>query len=483
MDNGRYKKIMEIWNSDSLEGFSSKFGIILGEGEDLPKQINELEIIRDDNFGIHMITRSHANDRPERKQIPLGLVYRLDNSVAISGYVGSGTIRSYSQTNVSIKSLSPNQDTATTATYNIAEIEYANSDSEAIYTIDQIANLPDHYIWCDRSESKKSGEHEITFPGQPEINIKTYLPSNTSFTTACARFNFDEHAVIICSVKDSFIPLSNRPGYIYYSGHPDKATREKIRTSLSFAFGLPLVYFGSKFFTEQGGVIGFEAVTPSTIGGRAWDIVSQPFSPITSNGTNLLNSPLLQKMATGFYKNYELLDLQKFIFRLWHAEVSPPYMKAAYYGAMIETIQKREIERSNSKISHTIVEKAQYRRSIKVLTKYLQKQGIPTEAKDLFLKKIQNGNMAPQRTLAERFYSSLGLTLGVLENGAWDKRNNAAHGNEELSVIESIRSTKILRIILGRIVIKLTEGSEKYIDYYTFGHPVRDLREPIVESD
>ncbi len=161
MDNGRYKKIMEIWNSDSLEGFSSKFGIILGEGEDLPKQINELEIIRGENFSIQMVARSHANDRPERKQIPLGLVYRLDNSVAISGYVGSGIIRSYSQTNVSIKTLSPNQDTATAATYSIAEIEYASSDSEVNYTIDQVANLPEHYIWCHRSESKKQASMKL----------------------------------------------------------------------------------------------------------------------------------------------------------------------------------------------------------------------------------------------------------------------------------------------------------------------------------
>lgn len=476
---------MEIWNSDQLREFVSDLAITLSENEELPKKANELEITRDDNFQIQMIVRSHVNDRPERRAITLGLVYRLDNSVKISGHMGSGIIRSFSETNVTIKGLSPNQDTATTTTYSVAEIEYKISESAVDYTIDQVANLPNHYHWTDSFESKQTGEHEISFPGDPPIVIKTNLPSNESFTRSCARFNFGNQVVIISSVKDSFIPQSKRPGYIYYSGHPDKATREKIRASLSFAFGLPLVYFGSKFFKEQGGVVGFESVSPSTFGGRAWDIISQPFSPITTNGSNFLDNPLLQKAALGFYNNYESLGLQKFIFRLWYAEVSPPYMKPAYYGAMIETIQKREIGKADSKISHTIIDKSKYRASIKLLSRFLQKQEIPPEAKELLLQKIQNGNMAPQRVLAERFYSTLGLSLGTLETRAWDKRNNAAHGKEEAddSVIESIRSTKILRIILGRIIIRLTEGSDKYIDYYTFGHSVRNLSDPIPEND
>lgn len=475
---------MEIWNSDPLNEFASKLAIVLSENEELPKKTNGLEIARDEDFKIQMIAHSHARDRPEGRKIALGLVYRLENSVEISGYTGSGMIRGFSQTSAITKAMSPNQDTATTTTYSVAAIEYTFSKSAIDYTIDQIANLPEHYHWTDICESKQSGEHEINFPGDPPIAIKTKLPSTENFTRSCARFNFGSHTVIISSIKNSYIPQSKRPGYIYYSGNPGKATREKIRASLSFAFGSPLIYFGSKFFKEQGGIVGFESVTPSTFGGRAWDIVSQPFSPITTNRSNILDNALLRKAALGFYKHYEPLNLQNFIFRLWHAEVSPPYMKPAYYGAMIETIQNREIGKADSTISHTIIEKAKYRASIKLLSRFLQKQEISPDAKELLLQKIQSGNMAPQRILAERFYKTLGLSLGILEKRAWDKRNNAAHGKEEAddSVIESIRSTKILRIILGRIVISLIDGSDKYIDYYTLGHPERNLRDSIPEK-
>lgn len=475
---------MEIWNTDPLKDFVKNFGILLGASEEFPKKANELEIFRDDNFNINIVVRSHANDRPESKKIILGRVYKLDNSVSLSGYVGAGTIRSFSQTNLTSKIFSPIQDAATVTTFSAAEIEYTVSDSKVDYTIEQVANIPGHFIWPNSSKSHESGEHEINFPGDPPIIIKTKLPSAKSFTSSCARFTFDSHIVIISIAESPDIPKSKRPGYIYYGGHPDKATREKIRASISFAFGSPLVYFCSKFFTMQGGMVGFEAVSPSTIGGRAWDVVSQPFAPITSNGSDLLDSSLLQKIALGFYQNHETLNLKKFIFRLWYAEVSPPYMKPAYYGAMIESIQKREIEKLDSKISHTIIDKSKYRLAIKTLSKFLEKQEIPSEAKMLFLNKIQNGNTAPQRVLSDRFYSVLGLILGELEKSSWDKRNNAAHGKEEAddSVIESIRSTKILRIILGRIIIRLINGSDEYIDYYTFNHPIRNLTDPIPQN-
>jgi hypothetical protein len=158
-------------------------------------------------------------------------------------------------------------------------------------------------------------------------------------------------------------------------------------------------------------------------------------------------------------------------------------MKPAYYGAMIESIQKREIGKLDSKVSHTIIEKREYRQAMKVLSRFLEKQKIPSEAKALFLNKIQNGNMAPQRILADRFYSALGLSLGSQELSAWNRRNDAAHGNEQApgTEIESFRSTKILRVILGRIVIRLINGSAHYIDYYTLTHPVRNLNEAIPE--
>jgi hypothetical protein len=244
------------------------------------------------------------------------------------------------------------------------------------------------------------------------------------------------------------------------------------------------VYFGSCLYKKDSELIGLEVVSPRTIDGRVWTIPPRPFAPITTALPNELDIERLQSLAQSFFENYETLNLRNFIFRLWYAEVSPYYMRPAYYGSMIESIQKQETEKAESKISHTIISKSDYRKVIKTLSRYLQKREIPITAKELLQKKLENGNSAPQRVIAERFYSALGLELGDIENAAWAKRNDAAHGNELApgSEIDQIRSTKILRVILARIVLKLLNGSDKYIDYFTLGHPIRNLDASIPES-
>lgn len=472
---------MDIWDEDPLSNFVNRFFIELGPSEELPQKVNSFKIVRNEELNIILHTLSHAGDRPKEREVQLGHVYTLDNSIELKGYAGSGHLTRVSGFNVISKMHGNNLDTATESKYKVDQVHYRVSDSAIEYTVDRIANLPDNYHWPDSSSDKISGSHERTFTGNPSIEINTDLPRDHIMSRTCARFKLGDHTAIISTMKSENISKSKGLGYIYYSGNPDKETREKIRSSLSFTFGLPLVYLSSCFYGQKGALIGFEAVSPSTIGGRAWDIVSQPLAPITLNQSIMLDRALLQATAQAFFDNYDVMNLRGFLFRLWYAEVSPAHMKAAHYGAIIESIQKREIEKSASEISRTIISKTDYRKTISILTKFLQKLPISPAAKELFLHKIQQGNVAPQRIISERFYGALGLTLGTLELTAWSKRNDAAHGNEILpgTEIDNIRSTKILRVILGRIILKTLNASPQYIDYYSLGHPIRDLSEAI----
>lgn len=476
---------MDIWDKDPLSDFIKIFLVDLGSSEEFPEKINEFEIARDNESNIILHIFSHASDHPKRKDIPLGLVYNLDNSVDLNGYIGSGKLVGISRFSVNSKFGDINSSTATESKYSINQVNYLTPNLEVEYTIDKIANLPDNYLWPDSITDKTSGRQERTFTGKPPIEIVTSAPTIHNMSRACARFELGGHSVIISTMNNSNIPKSKKPGYIYYSGHPSKETRIKIRACLSLTFGLPLVYFGSNLYTQDGGMVGFEAVSPSTIGGSAWGIVSQPFAPITVGTSNMLDGGLLQKIANSYFDNYDTMGLRGFIFRLWYAEIAPIHMKAAYYGAMIESIQSRETVKFESKISNTIIGKSEYRKAVKILSRFLQRQNIPSEAKQLFSNKIQGGNIAPQRVIAERFYSALDLCLGPLELTAWHRRNDAAHGTEELpgSEIENFRSTKILRVILGRIMIKITNSSTQYIDYYTFNHPIRQLSDAISQNE
>lgn len=475
---------MDMWEKDPFDDFIQTYFVQLSPSKELPETVHSFQILRDDALNIVMHVRSHANTRPTMDSKPLGLVYQLNNKIDLNGYLGSGHLHDVALFNTTSKLASETPDNATTSKYKVRQLSYTLIDDPIDYTVDHIANLPHNYLWPNLSQTKESGTQEICFTGNPSITINRSLPNIDNLSRSSARIDLGGHTIIIGTIKGNGNLASKKPGYIYYSGSPDSETRKKIRASLSFAFGLPLIHLSSRFYKQTGELVGFEATSPETMGGRAWSLVSQPFAPITSNQTNMLDTLSLQKLAIAFFEKYDSMGLQSFIFRLWHAEVSPSYMKAAYYGAMIESIQKRESSKPGSTISHTIVAKSEYRKAIRVLSRFLDQQKLPQEAKELFLNKIQNGNTAPQRILADRFYSALGLSLGPLEIAAWNKRNDAAHGNEETpgAEIENFRSTKILKVILARVVLKILNGSEHYIDYYTLSHPIRALSEAIQDT-
>lgn len=475
---------MDIWNNDPVKDCAQKYMIQLVPNDDLPKIVSGLELSRDDNFKLILKVGSSATDSPKRKEMPLGHVYISNNTIELKGRLGSGMLRGVTLQQVHTELSAHNRDAATTSQYSIDRVEFRLSDNPINFTVDRIANLPSHYNWPHGFKEEKTGKYKRTFTGDPPITIDIDSPRQTNLSSSCARLTLGDHTVFIGTMDSEDIPKSKNPGYIFYTGSPDRETREAIRDSLAFAFGLPLIHFGSCFYNERGGLIAFEALTPMTMGDRAWNIPSQPFAPITFEQPNFLDNGKFESLARAFFDNHQKHYLHVFLFRLWYAESSPYFMKPAYYGSMIETIQKRRIKSTDLSISHTILQTDDYKKIKARLTKFLQKQKLDEEIIRLLQQKIDNGNAASQRVVAERFYASLGLSLGKVENTAWNMRNDAAHGNELIpgSEIELIRSTKILRVILGRIILKLINGSEHYIDYYTLGHPVRNLNEAIPET-
>ena len=90
-------------------------------------------------------------------------------------------------------------------------------------------------------------------------------------------------------------------------------------------------------------------------------------------------------------------------------------------------------------------------------------------------------NQTPPGVLSEKMLAEIGITVGQVETAAWKRRNQAAHGSETDtdSVIPTIMETKLLKITLHRIVLKITGASDRYYDDYTIGHAIRDVTEPV----
>ena len=105
--------------------------------------------------------------------------------------------------------------------------------------------------------------------------------------------------------------------------------------------------------------------------------------------------------------------------------------------------------------------------------------------KEALRNKASGLNSPSQDILNDRFFASLSLDMEGKEKSAWQRRNDAAHGNTTKpgDFGELIRDIQLLKNIFHRIVISMTDASNQYIDCYTPKFPIRQLRESVEATD
>lgn len=445
----------------------------------LHRKIDDFSITRNESHRLTLTTISPRGVPdpiwPDRR---LGEVHRVDDELEISSVHACGHLVGVS------RELIQSTGDIVTSTYNILRFDLKfHNESDAKYTFDWVSNTPLHYIWLGGHSTTTSKVTTKTFHGGTEVKLvaaeEAHGMGNQSVRLRLAGFD------ICLGVSHEVEGLDDiAPGFILYVGNPDTSVRETIRNSLSFALGSPLVYFGSSTFDVDFNPISIEAVTPHTMGGLAWNIQSQPPTPIT-DGSHVIAPNLLEAVASAFIENNLSYDFKNILWRKWYADVAPYYMAPAYYGSLIESIQKAYTQNPESKVSSTIINKSAYRKNIKLISKYIAKQNIDIGAKALLQKKLENANSAPQKLVSQRFYESLDLVLGDLELKAWDRRNDAAHGNAipEGGELGLIRETKILKVMLNRIMLRILKAGGVYVDYYSFDHPTKNLSHSIMPNE
>ncbi|HEK1684522.1 TPA: hypothetical protein SMR42_000832 [Pseudomonas putida] len=475
---------MNAWNWDPCNNFLGKLILLDIPPELKTNGVRELSISRNDELQLTLETISPASLQEKEEKHPLGTIHTNDKTILLDFHGGQAILKGVHRTKSSTRFADPLGTTKNT--YNFHSVEYKHSPAERPdFTVDHIANLPQHYFWPHSSRAIEENTHTLKFSQIPSLNIRLRNKTD-NLQRKCLHLNLGGQEVVI-GIQGESSGLIKNPGYILYIGDPSDQIRERIRNALSFTFGAPLIYFGSSAHTQQGNITSTNSCTPHTVSGNAWRITPLPPAPITEEGevSNILSPEYIQHVATGFFSNDHNYNLSRLPWRLWYAESAPYFMRPAYYGALIEGIQTAYIESNPSTISNTITTKPEFNRSRKILSRYLSSLDLDELQLKLFTDKLNGANKAPQRIISERFFKNLNLELGQLEITAWNKRNDAAHGNEipQGAEINFIRETKILKIVLNRIILQLTEGSDFYIDYFTLGHPIRRIESCIGETD
>jgi hypothetical protein len=162
---------------------------------------------------------------------------------------------------------------------------------------------------------------------------------------------------------------------------------------------------------------------------------------------------------------------------------APVHMAAAHFGAAIEAVKDAYLKSHPAKFqTKLITDKAKWKLLSGAFLTAIADAGLdPTISTILTNRVASNLNQTPSSVISEKLLAEIGITLSSVENAAWKRRHTAAHGAElDLdSVIPTIRETKLLKIILHRIVLKISAASDSYHDDYSIGHAVRKVTDPV----
>ncbi|AZD50082.1 hypothetical protein C4K20_4685 [Pseudomonas chlororaphis subsp. aurantiaca] len=479
---------MLFWEWERLESYVENNFFQISDPGKLLSPIRSVRVWRDQNLRIVMETKSAEHPMTARKQEhPPGTVRVNDDAVDFTS-PGGGVARAFGVDIRKSKTHTNHQygKHETVQTCSLHHFESNTSYKGAVaYTFDWIANVErGHYFWPDGVQESTQEISTRTLGYVTDPVTFTATSSDESGSRSCLDINVGGFRIILGSSKLATELDNTKPGYILYIGDPDEETRKRIRDSLSFALGFPIIYLGHAKHSEDFKLLSLKAINGYSMDGRAFNVPVMPPAPIcTPPGSNMLDKGKVEKVVNSFFANYSSYSLSSLNWIYWHAVTAPAHMAAAYFGAAIEKIQKKYIDGQGKNFNNLIIPKQKYNALKRNIFAAIKECDLSTEDKKTFEEKINGGNVVSLKVRSQRFFDHIGLDMGSAELTAWQRRNDAAHGNElaDGDYISLIRDTKLLKLILHRIVLKITVASVLYIDYYSLNFPEREVTHGVSE--
>ncbi|GGK24623.1 hypothetical protein SAMN04490189_3970 [Pseudomonas koreensis] len=478
---------MLFWEWERLESYVEKNFFRISDPGKLLAPIRSVKIWRDHNLRLFMETKSAQHLKNREQEYPPGTVRMNEDAVEFIS-PGGATARAYGVDIRNTKSHSNHQHGTheTTQTCSLHNFETVTSRTGTVsYIFDWVANIDKgYYIWPDIAKDSMQEISTRTFGYGDEAVTLTTTSTDESGSRNCLDLNIGGFRAILGSTKPETGRENVKPGYILYIGDPDEETRKRIRDSLSFALGFPIVYLGCAKYSEKQELLSFKAINAYSMDGRAFNVAVMPPAPIsTPVGSNMLDKGKLEKVATSFFANYNNYSLSSLNWVYWHAVTAPAHMAAAYFGAIIETIQKKYIDGEGAKFNNLIIPKREYHVLKTAIFEAIKDCDLTPEIRKVFHDKISNGNTISLKVRSQRFFEHINLSMGDAEVNAWQRRNDAAHGNELVDgdYISLIKDTKLLKLTLHRIILKITGASSEYYDYYSLNFPIRSIQSGVTE--
>lgn len=471
---------MKNWENAGLESLNHGHFRITDPGP-LHAPIRSFSIRRDDSFKLILETEAALDAKSNAVQYPTGTVRLNSDTVELVSVGGSRALLTGVQT-LTVTGFDNGPDLSLLKeTASVHEFTLTQQDQGAsAYVIDWLENMPCKlFLWPDsvRTVTETSTTQGIALSSDGVTISET--SRRESVGSAAAKLEVSGVTLYVCALKrDDSDGLS---GCIVYEGVPDELTRKKIRVALSFALGTYLVDTGHSFYDKDWCLVSTTSRAAYSLFGRAFNLIPMPIAPLSNRGFEYdLGRAELTRMVQALVSAYDKLDLGNLSWAYWHACAATIHIAPAHFGAAIEALQRTYIKNNSGLIATRMLDGPLWESIRKVMIGAIRGVKIEKDYEDQLKSNINGVNRTSQRMLLKAVMQSMGLELGVHEDAAWRRRNKAAHGLPipEGEEVAAIRDMKLLQGIFLRMLLKITNAADLYIDYVSAGHPLRPLREP-----
>ena len=466
-----------IWDGEDFGLLSSGAHCNVLDAETLRAPVKSFSLKRDADHRIILTTISEYAT-PAQPQVVSRHDFVGEGTVLIEGPMGA----------VSLEGVIPFLDTVS---YHDDNRITRHEQTSFVHTIDSKSSLPHetHFVleWINNFElsmlphpldTKDSNVSKLIFPGR-KGPVELESGTDRQGGTRCMRLNFGAHEIFVSEIPDREQRSPKREAFILYQSDVSEDFRRKVRDCLAFLIGRPLIYLGYRRLSQDSIGLGFRAVSGHHEDHALYNYVGLPPAPLFSGTFIMPDEKITSRLFSALFDNYDALDFLHVSWLYWRGLCSSIHSQPVQIGAAIEALQKRYLERNPKAYQTQLLTPQHYKALHEGFVQLVDGLPIGDSEKAELKRKTSILNSPSQKVLNERFFAALGLRMGQEEQDAWLRRNNAAHGEGTTDYVGLIKDVRLLTNMFCRIVLHISGGSDKYIDTFTKGYPVRSLSDPV----
>lgn len=266
---------------------------------------------------------------------------------------------------------------------------------------------------------------------------------------------------------------------------PSTEIRQAVSELVSFIFGSHLLKIGETAYDSS------------------LSIVSQKFQhPWGDNVVNKCEKQGIPPVDIGDYQDWSIaeilinqllpeylnkrksLALKDALWKFWIAKSLALGTNLPILSSAVESLCEK-ILKNHPEIKHYYIEYATFIELIKDNLASIETKVSGNPNKDKILNKVRGASQRGANEKLELAFEIIKLPIDKLERKAIKARNKMAHSSlgeiDDDEIKETTRMTRAYETLFHRLVLKTLGYKNNYIDYYSFGHPSRNIDTPIPE--